>query len=65
MAKNTTKSGLFKAEKNAQKLPKQLQNNYEKVQKTIFVTPEMIENDPSKSPKCVKFLTESCDFQFH
>ena len=35
-AENTLKSRPVEAENNAQILPKQLQNNLEKVQKTIF-----------------------------
>ena len=40
-AQNTPKSRPFKAENNAQTLPKQLQYNFEKVQKTTFSTPKM------------------------
>ena len=50
-AENTPKSGHFKVENNAQTLPKQLLNNFEKVQKTTFLTPKMVKNDPSKLPK--------------
>ena len=39
-AEKTTKSRPFKVENNAQTLPKQLQNNYEKVEKTTFFTPQ-------------------------
>ena len=53
----TAKSAPFKAENNAQTLPKQLQKNFEKVKKTIFSIPKMVKNDPSKPPKLVKFLT--------
>ena len=37
-AENTPKSRPFKVENNAQILPKQLQNNFEKLQKTTFST---------------------------
>ena len=47
----TSRIGNFKVENNAQTLPKQLQNNFEKVQKTTFSTPEFVKNDPSKPPK--------------
>ena len=50
-AENTPKSRPFKAEKNARTLPKQLQNNFEKVQNTTFSTPKIVKNDPSKPPK--------------
>ena len=50
-AENTPKSGHFKVENNAQTLPKQLQNNFEKVQKMTFSTPKMAKNDPSIWPK--------------
>ena len=54
-AENTPKSRPFKVENNAQTLPKQLQNNFEKVQKTTFSTPKMVKNDPSKRSKWAKF----------
>ena len=38
-AEITPKSGPFKVENNAQTLPKQLQKNFEKVQKMTFSTP--------------------------
>ena len=50
-AENTLKSRPFKVKNNAQTLPEQLQNNFEKVQKTTFSTPKMVKNDPSKVPK--------------
>ena len=50
-AGNTSKSRPFKVENNPQTLPKQLQNSFEKVQKTTFSTPKIVKNDPSKSPK--------------
>ena len=51
MAQITTKSRPFKAENNAQTLPKQLQNNFEKAQKMTFSTPKMVKKDPSNPPK--------------
>ena len=50
-AGNTHKSKPLKAENNARTLPKQLQNNFEKVQNTTFSTPKMAKNDPSERPK--------------
>ena len=47
-AQNTPKSRPFEAKNKAQTLPKQLQNNFEKVQKTIFWTPKMVKNDLDK-----------------
>ena len=40
-AENTPKSRPFEAKNNAQTLPKQLQNNFEKDQKMTFSTPKM------------------------
>ena len=40
-AENKPKSRPLKVKNNAQTLPKQLQNNFEKVQKTTFLTPKM------------------------
>ena len=37
---NIRKSRLFKAENNAQTLPKQIQNNFEKVEKSTFFDPQ-------------------------
>ena len=48
---NTPKSRPFGAENKAQTLPTQVQNNYEKVQKSTFLTPKMVKNDPSNRPK--------------
>ena len=45
-AENTPKSGPFKVKNNALTLPKQLQNNFEKVQKMTFSTPKMVKNHP-------------------
>ena len=57
-AENTPKSGPFKVENNALTLPKQLQNNFEKVQKTTFSTPKMVKNDPSKRSKWAYFSSK-------
>ena len=35
----------------AQTLPKQVQNNFEKVQKSTFLITKIAKNDPSKRPK--------------
>ena len=39
-AQNTPKSRPFEAKNKAQTLPRQLQNNFEKVQKSTFLTPK-------------------------
>ena len=57
-AENTPKSGPFKAQNNALTLPKQLQNNFEKVQKTTFSTPKIVKNDPSKRSKWAYFSSK-------
>ena len=54
-AERTRKSVSFNTKKNAQTLPKHLQNNFEKVQKSTFSTPKMDKNDPSNQPKWAKF----------
>ena len=41
-AENTPKSGPSKSKNNAQTLLKLLQNNFEKVQKSTFLTPKMV-----------------------
>ena len=46
---NAPKSGPFKYENNAQTLPKQLQNNFEKVQKSTFLTPKWSKMTPQIS----------------
>ena len=48
---NAPKSGPFKYKNKAQTLPKQVQNNFEKVQKSTFLTPKMVKNYPSNRPK--------------
>ena len=50
-AERTQKNASVKTKNNAQTLPKQVQNNFEKVQKTTFLTPKMVKNDPSNRPK--------------
>ena len=47
-AENTPKSGPFKAENNAQTTSKQLQNKFQKVQKTCFLTLKMVKMTPSE-----------------
>ena len=48
---NTRKSRPYKAKNNAQTFPKQLQNNFGKVENSTFSTPKMAKNDPSNRPK--------------
>ena len=48
---NEPKSGPCKYKNKAQTLPKQVQNNFEKVQKSTFLTLKMVKNDPSNQPK--------------
>ena len=50
-AQNTPKSRPFEAKNKAQTLPKQVQNNFEKVQKSTFLTPKMVKNDPLNRQK--------------
>ena len=45
-AEKTPKSRPLKAENNAQKLPKRFQFNFKKVDKTTFLTPKIVKNDP-------------------
>ena len=54
-AQNTPKSRLFEAKNNAQTLPKQLQNNFEKVQKSTFLTPQNGQNSGVNMAKSVDF----------
>ena len=51
---NTPKSGPLKSINNTQTLLKQAQNNFEKFQKTTFLSPDLLKNDPSK-PKNFDF----------
>ena len=48
-AERTRKSASFNTKNNAQTLPKQLQNNFEKVEKSTFLTPKIVKNDHLKS----------------
>ena len=54
-AENTPKSRPSKVKNNAQTLPEQLQNKFEKVQKTTFSTPKMAKSRMSTWPKSVDF----------
>ena len=54
-AENTPKSRPFKVKNKAQTLPKQVQNNFEKVQKTTFLTQKLVQNDLSKWSKWAYF----------
>ena len=56
MTKNTTKSGPLNAEKDAQALPKQVCNNFEKVQKTTFFTSKLPKMTPQISQKWSNFV---------
>ena len=49
------KNLLYEAKNKAQTLPKQVQNNFEKVEKSTFLTFKMVENDPSDRSKWVNF----------
>ena len=53
-AEKKIQSGPFKT-KNAQTLPKQLWNNFEKVEQTTFLNPKMVKNEPSKPQKWANF----------
>ena len=48
---NTTANRLFKSKSYGLTLPKQLQNNFEKVQKMTFSTPKMAKSGMSIWPK--------------
>ena len=50
-----SKSRPYKAKKNGQTLSKQLQNNFENVQKMTFSTPTIAKNDTSNRPKWAIF----------
>ena len=54
-AQKTPKSRPFKAKNNAQTLPKIVQNNFEKVEKSSFLTPKIVKNEPSNRPKWANF----------
>ena len=44
---------------------KHFQNNFEKVQNTIFLIHKIVKNEPSKPPKGVKFLAQNPIFRDH
>ena len=54
-AENALKSGTFKTENKAQTLPRQVQNNFEKVDESFrgidFFDPQNGQNHPSNRPK--------------
>ena len=50
-AENTIKSGPFKTGKNTKTLSKQLENNFEKVKKSTFLTPKMVKTRVSSLQK--------------
>ena len=56
-AENTPKSRPFKVKNNAQTLPNQLQNNFEKVQKTTFSNPKMAKTRMSTWQKVSIFVS--------
>ena len=60
-AENTAKSGHFKAENNAQTTSEHLQNNFQKVQKTTFLTLKMVKMTLSEG----QILTQNFDFRCH
>ena len=55
-AENTLKSRPFKVKNNAQTLPEQLQNNFEKVQKIDFFDPQNGQNTGVNIGKKGRFL---------
>ena len=59
-AENTPKSRPLMAENNVQTNPKQVQNNFEKVQKTNFEPPKL-----TKMSREAKFHLFSNDMKFH
>ena len=58
-AQNTPKSRPFEAENNAQTLPKRLQNNFEKVKKSTFLTPKIVKMTPQIGQNEQKFDPKS------
>ena len=54
-AENKPKIRLFKVKNKAQTLPKQVLNNFEKDQKTTFLTQKLVKNDSSKRSKWAYF----------
>ena len=63
-AENEPKSRPFKVKTNTQTLPKQGQNNFEKVLGIDFFEPQMVKWPP-KTTRMRKFLTENFDFGDH
>ena len=64
-AENTPKYRIFKGANKVQTLLKQLKKKYEKVQKTTFLSPKMVKNDPSKRSKVVKFWLKILIFEVY
>ena len=60
-AENTPKSSSFKAKNNAPITSEQLQNNFQKVQKTTFLAPKMVKMILSEG----QILAWSIDFRGH
>ena len=58
-AKNTPKSRAFKAKNNAWTTSEHLQNNFQKVQKTTFLAPKMVNMTLSED----QILTKNFDFR--
>ena len=59
------KSASFKTKTNDQTLPKQPQNNFEKVQKTTFSTPKIANNDSLTCQKWVIFWLKISNFEVY
>ena len=64
-AEKSPKSLSFKSKNNAQTLPKQLPNNFEKVQKTTFSTPTWPKMTPQIGQKWVKFWLKVTIFEVY
>ena len=62
-AENTLKSGPFNTENKAQTLHKQVQNNFEKVEESTFLTLKMVKNHPSNRPKWANFWPKISIFE--
>ena len=61
---NAPKSGPIKYENNAQTILKQLQNNFEKVQKSTFLTPKWAKYGCQYGQKC-RFLGPFSLYEFY
>ena len=59
------KNASFKTKTNGQTLPKQPQNNFEKVQKTTFSTPKIANNDSLTGQKWVIFCLKISNFEVY